>query len=106
MNGRKAKAMRRAAEAHTTGAPLVEYQPQKVMHKQHPVLDVAVPGGIRYIHYTVPVQRVLAPGCTRAAYQALKRGRPTKVLEFDGSRTKREQMAVEADNPTLALESA
>lgn len=106
MNGRRAKAMRRAAEAHTTGAPLVEYQPEKRIHKQHPVLDAAEPGGIRYIHYTVPTERHLAPGCTRAAYQSLKRGRPTKVLEFVGSRTKREQQRVEEENPTLALEAA
>lgn len=95
MNARRAKHLRRIAEAATEGLPAVEYQPQRGISKQ-----AITPKGLR--HYGVLTELRLTAACTRGVYQSLKRGRPTKVIEFTGRRqTRAERQRAERDNVTL-----
>ena len=65
MNGKRAKALRRQAEAQTVGQPTIEYKTTNGRRRirKGSVVPVEL--------YTETV--VLAPRCTRAAYQKLKK---------------------------------
>lgn len=66
MNNKKAKTLRRAAQATTVGAP-------NVLYKQinHPI-NPGNPNPAKRYPFRNRAQRVLAHQCTRAKYQSMK----------------------------------